>query len=510
MTYGAQIECREAGKDQVFDRDTVFALPEKKSALTFGARGISRGACTVTVSLQGSPGEGWRLDTAPISKDLWVEKLKLDAYLFKDGSLVKGDVSSMATGKPEEGTPKNRKLHQRDKDIFTFARLIMRRPSAEFWTKASGITFAGHGKIGAYVDKDAKKQIKSLARADFGDSGDYELWSATTDDYPAALDGESSRGVAIDFSKWSEHKLLEELDPRHLSCGATVAGTDSALQIGDLVRLDTFSFDRRLDRAVHNACGRRVKRGAEGLKEESAIAQTAANQYYDLVSDFWGNRYYRKSGQSPFNDFISAMKSRFADRNKMADAGVAFIEQHLQTHDVRFVGGMRARVRGYILGVIDDWAKRMDALKDIEARRKYDEEIRKEFEAWDDRIRQLTIGKSEALKEVKGQSNEGAVEADWNIRIRKVEGPKENRQRQLDADKSSYSFDLLYGLPGTHAEVLAANELMQAGHTPDKLTVATYMVQVQPGRQGKRFEACPHCSGILLGQDPPFRVITEP
>ena len=29
------------------------------------------------------------------------------------------------------------------------------------------------------------------------------------------------------------------------------------------------------------------------------------------------------------------------------------------------------------------------------------------------------------------------------------------------------------------------------------ITVATYMLQAQDGRQGKRFIACPNCRGIL-------------
>jgi hypothetical protein len=72
------------------------------------------------------------------------------------------------------------------------------------------------------------------------------------------------------------------------------------------------------------------------------------------------------------------------------------------------------------------------------------------------------------------------------------------------ADK--FGFDKLYGLPGTHAEVLAANELMLAGIVANRITVATYMVQDQEGRRGKRFIACPNCSGIL--DSTVFRVIT--
>lgn len=70
----------------------------------------------------------------------------------------------------------------------------------------------------------------------------------------------------------------------------------------------------------------------------------------------------------------------------------------------------------------------------------------------------------------------------------------------------NFGFENLYGLPGTHAEVLAANELMLAGIAANRITVATYMVQDQDGRRGKRFIACPNCSGIL--DSTVFRVIT--
>jgi hypothetical protein len=70
---------------------------------------------------------------------------------------------------------------------------------------------------------------------------------------------------------------------------------------------------------------------------------------------------------------------------------------------------------------------------------------------------------------------------------------------------NDFGFQRLYGLPGTHAECLAANEMVLAGVAPAHLTVATYMLQAQNGRQGKRFVACPNCQGVLNGG---FRVIT--
>lgn len=63
------------------------------------------------------------------------------------------------------------------------------------------------------------------------------------------------------------------------------------------------------------------------------------------------------------------------------------------------------------------------------------------------------------------------------------------------------------GTPGTHAEVLAVDELLTAGLTLAEISVATYKIHPSGGR-GKHFVACANCTGILRPDGPRPRVLT--
>ncbi|MFO0615560.1 MAG: hypothetical protein U0414_23405 [Polyangiaceae bacterium] len=76
---------------------------------------------------------------------------------------------------------------------------------------------------------------------------------------------------------------------------------------------------------------------------------------------------------------------------------------------------------------------------------------------------------------------------------------------RLNAGGAHLGFNGNYGVPGVHAEVLSVNAMFNAGVPQAEITVATYKVQNGGQAHGKRFIACPNCSGILMAA---VRVIT--
>jgi hypothetical protein len=423
VVYGNQVACFERANLTVpFATNVTVARARMNRPFALHLRGATQGNCTVTATATGTANPAWMF--APgVAKTLRVERLTLDAYQYQDGLVVGAGGANIAA----DGPPKRRELHERNGQVFTFARFMVRQPSAAFWAKASQITLTSHDGVSIFSNQACTAALADLVQGDFA-GGDKEFWVRSAN-AARGLTGEPGHGIGLNWARWAAHAPVQENTICHVSCGATDSTTNHVLRLGDLVQVDTFSLDRTLDRQVRNECGNRVINGIGDLQRNSALSRVQANRHYGYQSNAWVNHYYRANGSSPFDAFIRYIQASRTVAGRPA-RGANFIDNHLRNqHGIQLDPAMKTRIQTYVTNVL--------------------------------------------------AGGDGA-----------------------DTD---FGFQRLYGLPGTHAECLAANEMMRAGVAPADLTVATYMVQPQHGRQGKRFVACPNCQGVLNGG---FRVIT--
>lgn len=436
ITYGNQIACFEnANQTTAFATDSSLARARLGAPFPLHMRGAAQGDCTVRATVTGTAGPAWRF-AEPAEKDVRVEQLTLDAYAFRDGQTIGGGGANLAGG-----NPKTRELHQWSANTFTFARFIMRRPSARFWTKATRVTLSVNGgAVATFSNNTATIALPNLAQGDFA-AATRELWVRAT-----AVDAMDVEHVGpIHWAGFAPALPEKDKTECHVSCGATLQGSAKELALGDLVELEAFSFDKYLDRKVYNECGARVQPNpaAAALANRCALSRAGAHKYYDRESGFWVNHADRNNGSNPFGAFIDHLFGS-NNANHAAIRGANFVENHLQNEwGIALHATMKTAVRDHVRATLNGGG-------------------------W-------------------------AYGRNWAA----VGHPALGRP---------YDFSLLYGVPGTHAEVLAANELLNAGVPVDAMTIATYMLQNQNGRQGKRFVACPNCSGILINGG--FRVIT--
>jgi hypothetical protein len=176
LAYGAEIACSEAtGAKRTVASGTVLAADRMKSPLKLHVRGDAAGDCTVTATAAGTPGPGWRF-AAPATLAIRVERFTLSAFRYRDGgSMVDGGDALLADG----GPVRKRELHQRNNNIFTFARFVMAAPTAKFWDKAGSVTLSGNGRAAIFSDKAATTALAELREADFAD-GAATFWVTTT------------------------------------------------------------------------------------------------------------------------------------------------------------------------------------------------------------------------------------------------------------------------------------------------------------------------------------------
>lgn len=174
-----------------------------------------------------------------------------------------------------------------------------------------------------------------------------------------------------------------------------------------------------------------------------ALALAAAHKYYDYTTAFWVNRNFQATKGSPFGAFIKSMNTSGGTNDSWANDGAKFVETFLKTSHGITLTGLMKT-----------------------------------------RIRNHIYAVISGARDI----------------------PHKNQNAKGDY-KQYFGFAALYGVPGVHAECLAANELVSNGIDPTNITIATYMLQDQKGRRGRRFIACPNCSGILVAPGG-FRVIT--
>jgi hypothetical protein len=408
------------------------AIPE-----TIYMRGLAGGNCDVRAVVVGTAGPGWHF-AEEVTQTVLVERLELQVMRCAAGNSTNPDVALVA--------PKQRELHARSGAIFTLARVTVRAPSNDFWQKADQLLIR-HTNLDVFADGGATNPgTDVLAQGDFG--APVHRFIATQGapawDFPGAV-GPGGHGVP------PTRNPASVIAHEYVSCGARIRATAAAdgnsttLRYGDVVRLDTFSFDQYLDRVVGNRCVQQIG-GAHGgiVPTDVALAHAAAHRYYGLLSTFWVNLNFYPAGGGPFQAFINSMNIP-GNNNTWATAGANFVNNFLQTqHAIFLTGVMYNRIRDHILNVLTGATIILHANQDAQGR-----------------FRQY------------------------------------------------FGFSALYGPPGVHAECLAINELLGLGLGlgAANLTVATYMLQNQAQRQGKRFVACPNCSGILLPPGGP-RVIT--
>lgn len=409
--------------------DTGTAIAVGDMPLDVYMRGAAAGDCDIHATPGGTANPAW--DFAPaVTKSILVESLELVADEFNAGLTLGADNPLAA--------PKLRELHQRSGTIFTFARITVTAPSVTFWLKADQVVLV-HANLDLFDDA-----LAAHAGADTVQQGDFAaavVRYVATQGAPA-VDNIPAHGHGIPAAR----APVKVVTDRYVSCGArllaaaTYNNTQRTLRHGDVVRLNTFSFDRHIDRLVGNECRNRIN--VVGFNaSDVALALTAAHKYYDHQSAFWVNHNFA-AGFSPFNGFIASMNIA-GNNNTWATAGADYVDNFLANeHGINLSGEMYNRIWDHIFDVLS-----------------------------------------------------GATVI-----------PHAN-QDQHGNFRQYYGFSSLYGVPGVHAECLAANELINAGILPANITVATYMLQAQHNRQGRPFVACPNCNGILVAPGG-FRVIT--
>ncbi|MFT6605717.1 MAG: hypothetical protein ACJA2X_000893 [Halocynthiibacter sp.] len=458
ITYGGEIACEVNG--------AAFASGDTGgAAFRLDMRGVTQGDCVISARITGNADPRWRFEDTP-PKTVLVENLRLDAFLYRDGRTVDaGRVNNLAAVDPHAaGTPKTRELHKRNDGIFTFARFGMRAPRAAFWDKAERITFSTNaGPVETYSNPAATVQVLNINAGNFNNN--ISEFRVATTGAVGNLPGEP--GGRIQYHNYPVKAPEKQMTDCYVSCGATVRNTNRELLLGDLVKLQAFSFDDYLDRNVYNECRTRVLADNADAANHVAVAKAAAHKYYDNESGFCRNYTHYPGGWSAFKPFIKAIHGRncieryysngqgrwidpVAGRGSAAQAatrGANFIQTYLlDEHAIALHNTTKGLLRTHIL-------------------------------------------------------NELVTNNGWN------QGLDNYIQAPVGGDLwAPYGFSLGDGAPGTHAEVLAVNEMIAAGVPAAEITVATYMLK-SLGRQGKRFVACYNCDGILGAGN--VRVITD-
>lgn len=348
LTYDNKIACSEEDKGV---KPYASGTADAKLDRSLFVKGQTAGACTLTVKLSSASGAkhpSWRI-AAEHTKTIRVEKLELEPYKFRDGKSAV-DASYLVTR--VTAPPKARELHlQNGAGDFTVARLVLKKPSDEFWAKATKVTLAAEAGVKIYSDATATTEVDAVQQGGFG-GPELELWVKTT--AAPAMDAEA--GGAVDFATWA--RLLPEkvVSRCHVSCGATVNGKE--LVHGDLVALDTFAFDQYLDRKTRNECGGRLtahpRPSKASLDLDVALACAGGHKFYDRLSGFKINKNYPTAGGGALLDeFCAAMNDPHGDNDSWSQDGLQFVIDHLQNnHGIALCGAMQTLIRAHIKRVL--------------------------------------------------------------------------------------------------------------------------------------------------------------
>ncbi len=341
LDYGAQIACfRDQLCTNAVASGTTFAA--NQLPVTLYMRGVTAGNCDVSAEARGTAGSAWRL-AARASKTVCVEKIELQVPTFAGGLSLNPD--------PLLNAPKQRELHAKNNQAFTFAKMTVTAPSNAFWQKADQLSLE-HANLEVFDDAaGALAGTALLNQAHFG-GHPVVRYFATQGNNPA-WDAIPTHGHGIPATR----NPVKVVTARYVSCAARISAAASAdgiprtLNHGDVVCLDTFSFDQHLDRLTGNECRTRALAGPANT--DVALALAAAHKYYGRRTAFWVNRNYRAIGGSPFGLFLNSMNNPHGNNNTWATAGANWIENFLlNDHGIVLNAQMKTRIRNHIFAVI--------------------------------------------------------------------------------------------------------------------------------------------------------------
>lgn len=340
LQYGAGIACF---RDQACTNADAVAsgtrFPAGAIPPMIYMRGLAAGNCDVRAGIRGTMGAGWHFaDDA--TQTVLVERLDLAVARYAEGLSIPADAALAA--------PKQRELHARNAAIFTFARVTVTAPSAGFWQKADRLLLR-HNNLGYFADAAGNHPGNDvLTQADFAAAVVRYAATRGAPAWDAFAPGDPLRNPA---------KVVND---EYFSCGARIQAACSAdgnpktLLYGDVVRLDTFSFDQHLDRLTGNECRNRIVAAAPGEPAGVALARAGAHRYYDLLSGFRVNRSHRLDGRSPYGSFLRSVRPAVGNLNARAASGADWVQAFLANpHGINLHAAMWTRIRDHIRHVLN-------------------------------------------------------------------------------------------------------------------------------------------------------------
>ena len=420
LTYGNAITCWLAAAPA-----TAYASGTASAVIPLALlmQGVTAGNCALSAALASASGAvdpSWFIAPA-INATTRVEQLAFAPFQYAAGGA--NAALGMAAGVRVAGpSPKLRALHQRIAGgHFPVARVPIRRPDPAFWTGATHLTLTAGAGVQLFSDAAATVAAVALQQADFV-GAEYDLWVATTAVTP--MDPQSAAPFVHPLPLRNPERVLAR---RRIYCGATVGGRQ--LLHGDIVDLDTFSYDQQLDRRTGNLTSAQlaVPRGTRDL--QSALSVAGAHKYDDHFSAHMVNHQNPAPYGGLHSGFCNALINTVGTNAVKAAAGEAYVTAYLlNTHNIALHPTTGILLTAHILRVL------------------------------------TAAGMG--------------------------------------------GFPQGVGTPGTHAEILAVNQLLAAGIPIAEISAATYKVHHSNGR-GKHFAACTNCRGILAPPGlPSARLIT--
>ncbi|MYM88529.1 hypothetical protein GTP91_15265 [Rugamonas sp. FT82W] len=351
--YADSATCfRAGGQNPAFPTATTVLYSEAGPTLTLRVKGLTQGACEFRARAVGTAGPGWMFADDTLHS-LWVERLLVQAYMYRDGDLFDGAQDAMADG----GPPRERWLHQSDGDIFTLARCRMQAPGAEFWNRASAVTLEADAGSTLFLPGPPIANIVSFDQAAFAQGPvDFLVRTAVADPIAAQPAALVNVAVTPPYPAAAER-------PSHVSCGATLLDGGKQLRFGDVVKMRTYSFDYNLDQLVQAEAFREIKAPVK-LKEKGASACAEAHRLYEKASALYTNQDMGNQ-QTAFNDFIAELRSGLnpaaagqAEFYRINPAAMAKKgQEHVSTvlFPTVLAPAMEARIESYFLTVITNF-----------------------------------------------------------------------------------------------------------------------------------------------------------
>ena len=352
LTYDGKIKCLKGAEAYGSGTEMEFAKPP----VELWVKGLAAGTSKPVFKLSSAREEVdryWRFESAEIEGELLVEPLEFVLWQYREGQ----DSDALAPG-PK---PLTRQLHnQNGSGSFTSARLDIKAPSEEFWTKGGVLTLTPSAKMSVFKDDTLTTAVAELKKEDFI-AASLRVW----------VKGGGVAGLgavpAFDWTNWTSEpeKVLDKT--QSVTCGARIAGGKLLLN-GDAVKLETFSLDDYLDRKTRNDCRKPIAACFDGkdLVDEPtyerlrdtdvAVAYAAAHKYYTKESQRRVNLNYSANGRAIFKPFLKAIrkdKDAGANLANQSVTGANWVATHLSTqHQIALHAATKEMIREYIERVL--------------------------------------------------------------------------------------------------------------------------------------------------------------